>query len=216
MALLGLNFGWISELRSNDDRYPGAGVRLIDVETLGHNVTSARGPFAGTPSRLFRHVAMAILEHGPGGYVCAVLLAPNLRFVHLPAEELTHPESFHTTSTHHRALWITRGLLPQTADAPIMGYYCVPSPSLHPDPSPTGIPGTSPARTGHGNVRSFGALVAPRPLGRSIYDPPSFPKHQPPPSTLPHQPYPASKRPLLASGPLGGFSASSVTEVYPN
>lgn len=44
-----------------------------------------------------------------------VLLAPNCRFVDLPAEELTVPESFHTTYTHHRthpryrALWITRG-----------------------------------------------------------------------------------------------------------
>lgn len=43
-----------------------------------------------------------------------VLLAPNCRFVDLPAE-LTLPESFHTTYTHHRthplyrALWITRG-----------------------------------------------------------------------------------------------------------
>lgn len=98
----GLNFGWLSEPRSNDHWYPSAGVRLIDVETLNHNVTSARGPFAGPPSRLFRHVAMAILEHGPGGYVCAVLLAPNVRFINLLAEELTHQESFHTTYTHHR------------------------------------------------------------------------------------------------------------------
>lgn len=34
---------------------------------------------------------------GQGGYICVVLLAPNLRFVDLPAQELTLTESFHTT-----------------------------------------------------------------------------------------------------------------------
>lgn len=119
MALLGLNFGWISKTRSNDDLYPGARARLIEVETLGHNVTSARGPFAGTPSRLSRHVAMAILEQGPGRYSCVVLLAPNLRFVYLPAEERILP--LPRTPTNEPRPADHTSPFPQTADAPIIG-----------------------------------------------------------------------------------------------
>lgn len=163
------------------------------------------------PSRLFRHVAMAILEHGPGGYVYAVLLAPNLRFVDLPADELTHPESFHTTYTHHRAaLWITRGRFHRRQMRQSWASTVV---LAAPRPLPNGNTWDESDKDWAGMYGPLAPLLHPDHwVGPSTTRPPFQA-----PTTPINFPYPTTnKRPLLASGPLGGFSASSVTEVYPN
>lgn len=141
---------------------------------------------------------------GQVGYFCAVLLAPKLRFDDLaaPCRGANPPRILPLLRTPTIALTtVPRPAdhtmpLPKTADAPIRtldhGIHCTQTP---PQRDCLGHP----ARTGHGNVRSFGSLVAPRPLGRSIYDPLSFCSHQPPPSTAPTPP---AKDPLLRQGRL--------------
>lgn len=103
---------------------------------------------------------------------------------------------------------------PVSTDGRCANRRLLPSASLHPDPSATGMLGASQARTWHGNVWSFGSLarlVAPRPLGRSIYDPPSFSiTNHLYRLLLPHLP----KDPSCVR-PLEGTSASSTVEVYP-
>lgn len=162
---------------------------MIDVETLKHNVTSAReGLLLARLSRLFRHVAMAILEHGPGGYLCVVLLAPNLRLVDLPAEELTHPESFHTTYSHHRAA-PCGSHEPVSTDGRCANHGLLPSSSLNPDPSLTGIPGTSPSKE---RARQCTVLCGPCCTQTT--------GSQPPPSSAPTPPTHQQKTPSWHQG----------------
>lgn len=98
---------------------------MIDVETLGHNVTSARGPFAGPPSRLFRHVAMAILEHGPGWVRLRGPFGPQplLRRPPCTYQNPSIPRTRTTAPTTVPRPVDHTSPFPQTADAPIMGFH---------------------------------------------------------------------------------------------
>ena len=68
------------------------------------------------------------------------------------------------------------------------------------------MPGTSPQGLG---MAMYGPLVGTQTTGSVHLRPALLPSHQP----LQHLPLPHQQRPHLASGPLGGFSASSMLEV---
>lgn len=156
---------------------------------------------------------------GQGGYVCAVLLAPNLCFVDLPAEaNPTRILPYHVHAPPHpppcRALWITRARFHRRQMRQSWASTMVFAASR---PLPNGNTwDESQQEHGPGNVRSFVALVGCTQTTGSVHLRPTLLSNHQPPTTSTKCPYPTSKRPLLASGPLGGFSASSMIEVYPN
>ena len=145
---------------------------------------------------------MAILEHGPSGYTCVVLLAPNLCFVNLPAQELTLPESFHTTHTHHnkpahRAAPCGSDEVVST-DRRCANHAPLSLLSLHPDPSPTGKASHESSKDGARECTVLWLTCCTQTTG-PVHLRPAQPSVHGPTTSL-NYPYPTIKDPFLCQG----------------